>query len=83
MNNYFKINFEKIQNQNLKISIIGLGYVGLNLLLHFSKTKNKIYGIDIDKKKISKIKKGKSYINYISDQKIKNVINKSRFSNNY
>ncbi len=83
MNNYFKINIEKIHDQHLNISIIGLGYVGLNLLLHFSKTKNKIYGIDIDKKKISKIKKGKSYINYISDQKIKNVIKKSRFSNNY
>ena len=50
MNNYFKINIEKIHNQDLNISIIGLGYVGLNLLLHFSKTKNKIYGIDIDKK---------------------------------
>ena len=83
MNNYYKLNIKKIKNQNLKITIVGLGYVGLNLLLHFSKTKNKIFGIDTDKKKISQIKRGKSYINYIDNKSIRNVNRKSNFSTNY
>ena len=83
MNNYYKLNIKKIKNQNLKITIVGLGYVGLNLLLHFSKTKNKIFGIDTDKKKISQIKRGKSYINYIDNKSIRNVNRKSTFSTNY
>jgi len=83
MSNFYNINLEKIKLGKLKISIVGLGYVGLNLLIHFSKTKNQIYGIDKDIKKISFIKKGKSYINYISDNDIKKVKKKSFFSNNY
>ena len=83
MNNFYKINLKKITQNKLKISIIGLGYVGLKLLIHFSKTKNKIYGIDKDIKKISSIKKGKSYINYISDKDIKEIKKKSIVSNNF
>lgn len=83
MSNFYNINLEKIKLNKLKISIVGLGYVGLNLLIHFSKTKNQIYGIDKDFNKISSIKKGKSYINYISDNDIKNIKKNSFFSNNY
>ena len=50
MSNYYRLNLKKIRNSKLKISIIGLGYVGLNLLIHFAKTKNEILGIDTDKK---------------------------------
>ena len=82
MSNFYNINLEKIKLGKLKISIVGLGYVGLNLLIHLSKTKNQIYGIDKDIKKISFIKKGRSYINYISDNDIKKI-KKNLFSNNY
>ncbi len=43
-------------NKEIKIGIIGLGYVGLPLLSSFSKKFNTI-GFDIDKKKILKLKK--------------------------
>ena len=79
MSNFYNINLEKIKLGKLKISIVGLGYVGLNLLIHLSKTKNQIYGIDKDIKKISFIKKGRSYINYISDNDIKKIKKKSFF----
>ena len=72
---YKKI-LKKINDNNLKISIVGLGYVGLQLLIGFSKSKNTIYGIDIDIHKIKKLKKNKSYINYIKDDKIEKLRNK-------
>jgi len=41
-----------------KVSIIGLGYVGLPLLCLIAKREYYTYGIDIDNKKIESIKKG-------------------------
>ena len=41
---------------NKKICIVGLGYVGLPLLLEFSKKIN-IIGFDINKSRINEIKK--------------------------
>ena len=43
-------------NKNIKISIIGLGYVGLPLCLKLSKY-FKVIGYDISKKKIFNLKK--------------------------
>jgi UDP-N-acetyl-D-galactosamine dehydrogenase len=43
---------------NLKIAIIGLGYVGLSLAVEFSKKRN-IIGFDIKKKRIQELKNGK------------------------
>ena len=43
--------------KNLKVAIVGLGYVGLPLAVEFSKKIN-VVGFDIDKKKISLLKKG-------------------------
>ena len=43
--------------ENLKIAIIGLGYVGLPLALEFSKKKN-VIGFDINEDRISELKTG-------------------------
>ena len=43
---------------NIKIAIIGLGYVGLPLLIEFSKKFKNIIGHDIDSKRIQSLKNG-------------------------
>ena len=43
--------------KNLKLAIIGLGYVGLPLALEFSK-KKKVIGFDINKKRITELNSG-------------------------
>ena len=43
--------------ENLKIAIIGLGYVGLPLALEFSKKKN-VIGFDINENRIGELKSG-------------------------
>ena len=45
------------QINDLKIAVIGLGYVGLPLVLEFSK-KIKIIGFDINKRRIKELKSG-------------------------
>ena len=59
MGPYVKADFKDLINMRKKnktiIGIIGLGYVGLPLLLLTNK-KFKVYGFDIDKKKLSNFK---------------------------
>ncbi|MCK5107108.1 MAG: hypothetical protein KAQ83_00090, partial [Nanoarchaeota archaeon] len=43
-------------NSNIKVAIMGLGYVGLPLALAISKKFNNVVGIDLDKEKINQIK---------------------------
>ena len=74
--------YQKLINKNAHISIIGLGYVGLPLLLSLGKEGFKMTGIDIDSNKISDLKNNKSYISDISnDELIKNI--NINFSNKY
>lgn len=62
------------KNSKETISIIGLGYVGLPLLVEFSKKSN-VIGIDNDKEKIKSLKLGKSYISDIPNEKIRKLKN--------
>lgn len=52
----------KILGKKAKIGIIGLGYVGLPLAVAFAKKGFKVWGIDIDKDRVARLKKGQSYI---------------------
>ena len=64
--NYLDKIIEKINKRSIKISVIGLGYVGLPRALTFFKKNIKVLGIDINKKKINNLKCGKSYIRHIN-----------------
>lgn len=60
---------EKAKNSNSsfsKIAIIGLGYVGLPLSLHFARSGVSVLGLDIDQTKVASINAGKSFIKHIS-----------------
>lgn len=75
-----KILKEKIINKKARIGIIGLGYVGLPLAINFAKGGFKVYGIDIDKDRIERLKKGKSYILDVPSPEIRAVIANKAFS---
>lgn len=81
--NFYSALSSKINKRSAKIAIIGLGYVGLPLALQFAKKKFDVIGFDIDKKKISNLKKKKSYIKHISDTSIKKYSKKLFFTDNF
>ena len=60
--NYKNKLIQNINNNSANIGIIGLGYVGLPLACIFAKSKFNVFGFDIDKKKIEKLKKKASHI---------------------
>jgi UDP-N-acetyl-D-glucosamine dehydrogenase len=61
----------KVRRRKAVVGVLGLGYVGLPLGLRFAEAGLKVVGFDIDARKISRLKAGKSYINYIPDRAIK------------
>tara|TARA_Y100001970_G_scaffold266245_1_gene354675 strand:- start:16783 stop:18084 length:1302 start_codon:yes stop_codon:yes gene_type:complete len=64
---------KKIKNREAVIAVVGLGYVGLPLCIRFSEENFKTIGLDIDKKKIKKLKNKSSYITHISNNKIASI----------
>ncbi|MGA8367455.1 MAG: nucleotide sugar dehydrogenase [Candidatus Acidiferrales bacterium] len=65
--------------KDLKIGIIGCGYVGLPLALRFSDVGHRVTGFDVDKSKIDKLNAGESYIQHIPSEKIRAHVEARRF----
>ena len=61
-----------INKKEVKIAVIGLGYVGLPLAVEFSK-KFRVIGYDLNIKRIAELKKGIDRTNELSEEKLKNL----------
>ena len=70
-----------MQNRNKKISIIGLGYVGLPLAVAFS-AKYNVLGFDINQKRIEELKYGNDSTLEIDSKNLLQVIRKCEFGLN-
>lgn len=66
---------EKLQSHHAKIAIVGLGYVGLPLLLRFTKMGFPVIGFDIDEAKVDCLNRGNSYIERITSDEIASAHN--------
>src|SRR5271167_4279725 len=71
---------EFFKGAQLKVGIIGCGYVGLPLALRFAEAGHKVTGFDTDPNKISMLNAGKSYIEHIPQNKIQQFVNSKHFS---
>ena len=63
--------FEELINKDKCIGIVGLGYVGLPIAVHFAK-KFKVIGYDVNKTKIELYSRGKDLTGDIGDDVLKN-----------
>jgi UDP-N-acetyl-D-glucosamine dehydrogenase len=70
---------EMIEQKTARIGIIGLGYVGLPLAIHFGEKGFNVIGFDLDSRKIDKILHGESYIKHIPANQIKKMIDAKQF----
>src|ERR1700719_1888617 len=64
----------------MKISIVGLGYVGLPLSLQFARSGATVLGLDIDSAKVEQINRGQSYIKHIPSEIIAEAVKTRKFS---
>ncbi len=70
---------EFFKGAQLKVAIIGCGYVGLPLALRFAEAGHKVTGFDTDPKKVEMLSAGKSYIEHIPQTKIQQYVNSRHF----
>ncbi len=71
---------EFFKGSQLKVAIIGCGYVGLPLALRYAEAGHKVTGFDTDPEKVRLLNAGKSYIEHIPQTKIQQYVN-SRYFN--
>ncbi|MFZ0389462.1 MAG: nucleotide sugar dehydrogenase [Calditrichia bacterium] len=69
----------RIKNHEAVIGVIGMGYVGLPLLLEFTKKGFPTIGFDIDETKVNALNEGRSYIKHIASKKIKDARDAGKF----
>lgn len=69
---------EKITNKTAKVSVIGLGYVGLPLAIEIGKTGFGVIGIDVDKEKVDKVNNGRSYIPDVDEDELSRLVSKNK-----
>jgi len=69
---------EMIKEKTAVVGIVGFGYVGLPLAIHFGRHGFKVIGFDVDARKIDKILHGESYIKHIPEESIKELIDKKQ-----
>jgi UDP-N-acetyl-D-glucosamine dehydrogenase len=71
---------EYFQRTELKVGVVGCGYVGLPLGLRFAEAGHHVTGFDTDPAKVEKLNRGESYIGHIPGEKVRKYVCASRFS---
>jgi UDP-N-acetyl-D-glucosamine dehydrogenase len=70
---------QKIASKKAKISVIGLGYVGLPLAVSFAQKGFSVLGIDTNDQRVSRIRNLESYIADVSSKDVGQIIKAGRF----
>ncbi len=79
MENAYKTTLiNRFKDKSAKISILGLGYVGLPLAVVFAEAGFHVIGVDPDPKKISAIQNGESYILDVPDEQIRKLVDQKK-----
>jgi UDP-N-acetyl-D-glucosamine dehydrogenase len=70
---------KKIKEKQLKVGVLGLGYVGLPLAGEFASAGLKVIGFDIDDAKVRTLNSGRSIIKHVPHSKVKKIVKAGRF----
>ena len=71
---------EYFKGAQLKVGVIGCGYVGLPLGLRFAEAGHRVTGFDTDPNKVSKLNEGQTYIGHIPSTKVQQHVRAKLFS---
>jgi len=70
----------KIKNRSARVGIVGLGYVGLPLSMVLAQAGFKVTGLDISKSKVKLLNSGKSDIDDVPNEAVRNATKAGKFS---
>lgn len=71
---------KKIENNTVKVGIIGLGYVGLPLAVSFARKGIPVLGFEKSEKKVQAVNEGRNYIGDVDDAELARLIQEKTLS---
>lgn len=71
---------KKIDNKEIIVGVVGLGYVGLPLAVEKAKAGFKTIGFDVQDKKVDLVNQGINYIGDVVDSELKELVNAGMLS---
>jgi len=71
---------EKIQNKEIVVGVVGLGYVGLPLAVEKAKAGFKTIGFDVQDKKVEMVNAGENYIGDVVNEDLSEIVSKGMLS---
>jgi UDP-N-acetyl-D-glucosamine dehydrogenase len=63
-----------IDDRQVKVGVVGMGYVGLPLALAFCEAGYKVIGFDVDDAKVHKLEAGETYIKHLGGERVRAAI---------
>lgn len=71
---------KKIQNKEIEVGVVGLGYVGLPLAVEKAKAGFKTIGFDVQTEKVELVNSGHNYIGDVIDDDLKELVDEGMLS---
>jgi len=73
-NTTYRLLIHKINKKKITLGVIGLGYVGFPLAVEFAKRGIPVWGMDVDRDRIARIKNRQSYVSDVSSSELRRVL---------
>lgn len=70
---------ERILSKQVRVGIVGLGYVGLPLAMEFTNSGFQVVGIDVSQEKVNLLNSGVNYVLDVRDEDLKTALEKGLF----
>ena len=80
MKNIKETLIKKIENHEIVVGVVGLGYVGLPLAVEKAKAGFKTIGFDVQQEKVDLVNQGHNYIGDVADDALTELVNAGRLS---
>lgn len=71
---------KKIENKEITVGVVGLGYVGLPLAVEKAKAGFKTIGFDVQAEKVKLVNEGHNYIGDVVDSDLKKIVDDGMLS---
>ena len=68
----------RLENRSAKISVLGLGYVGLPLAVVFAEAGFNVVGVDPNQDKVDTLNRGESYVLDVPGEKVAHLVREGR-----
>lgn len=75
-----KMLLDKIEKHEIKVGVVGLGYVGLPLAVEKAKAGFRTIGFDVQKTKVDMVNKGINYIGDVVDNDLRKLVENKQLS---